>query len=264
MESRRVRFVLVRPSNALNIGAVARAMANFGFDDLAAVGPYAKHWRSAHSAIYGSLVLERARVLPLKKALSDRQLVLGTASAHNRAFRRAELTLPALGAWLRRELPAGGRLAVLFGSERSGLSNEELDHCHALLRIPTDAAAPSMNLGQAAALVAYELSRPSLESANARPPEDPPNGREIEGLVETALRAMAAARVNEHLTPEARRARFRRGLLKWKLSREDAAWLRGLLDRLSRGASASRARRASAPRSAPCGSTTRRTPARRV
>lgn len=229
-----VRIVLVRPSNGLNIGAVARAMANFGLSDLAAVSPYAPRWREAKSAIYGSAVLKRALRATLDQAVADCRLVLGTASAHNRAARRPTVTLPALRTWLAKRLPGGGRVAVLFGSERSGLDNAELSRCQALVRIPTAAAAPSMNLGQAAALVAYELSRPLLERFVAEPGEAPAEGRHLEGVVDAAMRAMEKARVNRHLAPAARRERFRRGLMNWRLSEADASWLRGLLEVLSR------------------------------
>ncbi|MBI4349247.1 MAG: RNA methyltransferase [Elusimicrobia bacterium] len=229
-----LRVVLVRTSNGLNIGAVARAMANFGLEDLVAVSPYAPRWREAKSATHGSGILKRARRLTLDEAVRDCRLVLGTASAHNRAQRRPTVTLPALRAWLARRLAGGGRVAVLFGSERNGLDNDELSRCQALLRIPTAAEAPSMNLGQAAALVAYELSRPVLERSVTSPGEAPAEGRHLEGLVDAAMRAMDKAGVNRHLAPGARRERFRRGLAGWRMTRADASWLRGLLERLSR------------------------------
>ena len=226
------RFVLVRPSNALNIGAAARAMANFGLGDLAAVAPFAEGWREAHSAIYGSDLLTKAPVVTLTEAVADCHLVLGAASAHNRAHRRTMVTLPALRAWLRRRLPKGGRVAVLFGAERNGLENAELDHCHALLRIPTADDAPSMNLGQAVALAAYEFSKAGLETSVREPDERLLEGRQVEGLVETAMDAMRRTGVNAHLGDAARRHRFRRGLLSWRMTRADASFLRGLLTRL--------------------------------
>jgi TrmH family RNA methyltransferase len=226
--------VLVRPSDALNVGAVARAMANFGLEDLAAVSPYAPHWRAARSAVYGTDILARARTSSLADAVADCRLVLGTASAHNRALRRETVALPALRAWLARRRLGAGRVAILFGAERNGLTNAELDHCHALLRIPTDARAPSMNLGQAAALVACELARPGLDRAPAAPAERRPDARRLESLVDAAMRAMSRAGVNAHLSEAARRAKFRRGLLKWRLGDEDASFLIGLLSRLAR------------------------------
>ena len=222
----------MRPSNALNIGAAARAMANFGLTDLAAVAPYADGWREAHSAIYGSELLTKARVLTLEEAVADCHLVLGSASAHNRALRRTMVTLPALRAWLRRRLPKGGRVAVLFGAERNGLENAELDHCHALLRSPTVDDAPSMNLGQAVALAAYGFSTFSQESSVTEPDERLLEGVQVEGLVETAVQAMRKTGVNAHLGDEARRRRFRRGLLSWRMTRADASFLRGLLAKL--------------------------------
>ncbi|MFA6093731.1 MAG: RNA methyltransferase [Elusimicrobiota bacterium] len=227
-----IRFVLVRPCNALNMGAAARAMSNFGFSDLVVVEPNPPQWRKAHSAIYGSELLARAPVRSLPEALADRHLVLGTASAHNRAQRCPMLTLPALRSWITRRLPRGGRAAVLFGAERTGLSNAELDCCHALLRIPTCAEAPSMNLGQAVAVTAYELSKPRLERSAQAPDADLLEARQLDGLVETALLAMAKAGVNTHLGEASRRQKFRQGLMRWRMRKSDASWLRGLLARL--------------------------------
>ncbi|MBI4424762.1 MAG: RNA methyltransferase [Elusimicrobia bacterium] len=233
MRAVRARFVLVRPSNALNIGAAARAMANFGLEDLVAVEPYAKGWRAARSALYGSELLRRAPVLSLARATADCHVVLGTDSGAGRALRRPVVTLPALRGWLARRLPRGGKVAVLFGCERSGLDNESLDRCHALLRIPTSPSAPSMNLGQAVAVAAYELLKARLERSVAEPAGAQVDGLQLEGLVESAMRAMERAGVNGHKSERDRRRRFRRGLLQWRMTRADASWLRGLLDRLA-------------------------------
>lgn len=208
-------------------------MANFGLEDMVVVSPYEENWRLAHSAIYGSQLLERARLLTLEEAVADCRLVLGTASAHNRAPRRTTLTLPALRAWVKRRAPKGGRVAVLFGCERSGLSNVELDFCHALLRIPTTDGAPSMNLGQAVAVAAYELTRAGLDRSVTEPDEDLLESRQLEEVVEAAMRAMKKVGVNAHMSEPVRRQRFRRGLLKWRMSRADASWLQGLLARLT-------------------------------
>lgn len=225
---RSIRFVLVRPTNGLNIGAVARAMANFGLDDLFVVDPPPRRWRTANSALYGSKLLANAKIAPLEEALADRDLVLGTASAHDRALRRDLVPLPSL------KTLRGRRIAVLFGSERDGLTNEELSHCRAVLRIPTDAAAPSMNLGQAAALIAYEWSRQGLDRSIRTPATDAPDAAQLNGLVEAAMTAMEKARVNAHLGETARRRKAREGLVRWKMSRADASWLRGLFERLAR------------------------------
>jgi len=227
-----LRFILVRPINELNIGAAARAMANFGLGDLVLVAPEAKHWREAGSAIYAKDLLRNAPVLSLEEAIADCHLVIGTASAHNRERLRTEVPLPALKGWLEQAAPAGGRVAFLFGCERNGLENAEFSHCHALLRIPTAAEAPSMNLGQAVALIAYECTRAGLEGSVREPDERLLEGRQLEGLVETAMRAMAMTGVNGHMDDAQKRERFRRGLTQWRMSRPDATWLRGLLEKL--------------------------------
>jgi TrmH family RNA methyltransferase len=208
-------------------------MSNFGLKDLAVVEPLHPNWRDGSgSAKYGVPLLAKARVLSLEKAVQGCAVVLGTASAHNRAFRRDELTLPALRSWLKRRVPEGGKAAILFGSERNGLVNHELDYCHAVLRIPTVPEAPSMNLGQAVALTAYELAKPLLEKSVRAAASEAVNGPLLEALVDTAMAAMKKARVNNHLEDRARRDKFRRGVLRWRLTRDDAAWLRGLLVRL--------------------------------
>lgn len=226
-----VRFVLVRPQNALNVGAVARAMANFGFDDLVVVAPTAWSWRESRSAVYESRVKDRL-VETLDEALGGCDLVLGTASAHNRVVTQTLVALPALRGWLSKRKPA--RLAVLFGSERTGLSNDDLSRCGALLRIPTDAAAPSMNLGQAVAVIAYALAQSGLEASVAEPKLRAPEAAQLNALVETALAAMAKVKLNAHLSEKERARKLRAGFRRWRLSGADAAWLAGLFRRLSR------------------------------
>ncbi len=154
------RIVLVRPRNPLNIGAVARAMANFGFDDLVVVDPYPPTWERARTtaltaAVGGEHVLEKARnVATLREALPGCTRVVGTSTGSRRNLGR-EVIPPAA---LRRRV-GRGRLAILFGNEKSGLANDDLTYCHLLVRIPTVAAAPSMNLSHAVAVCCYEWAR---------------------------------------------------------------------------------------------------------
>ncbi len=228
-----VRFVLVRPTNALNMGAVARAMANFGLSDLAVVDPYPARWRLAQSAIYGSETLKKAKLTTLEKAVEDCHLILGTTSLNARISRKTTVTLPALRPWLGKRLKKGGRIAVLFGGEKNGLENTDLALCHALLRIPTVKKAPSMNLGQAAALAAYEFQHLSLEKSVKDCPGDLADGKQLEVLVEVAMQAMKKARYNTHISEKGRRMKARTNFTRWKMNRGDAAWLNGLLTRLT-------------------------------
>lgn len=193
----RVCVVLVRARNPSNIGAVARAMHDFGFSRLRVVNPFAAPFEGARSAVDASEVLSRAMACAsVAEAVADCTLVVGTTAVGERHLEHKLLRLadaaPVIRAELRGERPVttdgagsvaqgapGGRVALLFGSEKTGLSNEELSHCNWLLTIPmqhyADVRHASMNLGQAVAVCLYELARnESVTNAvpNSREPAD--------------------------------------------------------------------------------------------
>ena len=160
-ELSRLRVVLVAPRNPLNIGAVARAMSNFGFHSLRLVNPYAPSYREARSAVGASEILANAeRFKTVPEAVEDCTLVVGTTAVRNRELQHL-LRRPEYGARLIRRRLGAGNVALLFGSEKFGLSNDALSHCHWLIRIPTCEENISMNLGQAVAVCLYELIRDS-------------------------------------------------------------------------------------------------------
>jgi tRNA/rRNA methyltransferase len=153
--------VLVAPRNPLNIGAAARAMSNFGVRDLRLVNPYDVAYREARSAVNAGDVLKAAREFPtVADAIADCRLAVGTTSLGHRELQHPLRTL-AYGARLIRKQPPSAGVALLFGSEKFGLSNDDLSYCHWLMRIGTTG---SMNLGQAVAVCLYELSRTSTPS----------------------------------------------------------------------------------------------------
>jgi TrmH family RNA methyltransferase len=154
-----LRVVLVSTRNPLNIGAVARAMSNFGARRLRVVHPYEKAFREARSAVGAGEVLRRAEeCASVEEAIADCGLVVGTTAIGNREIKHSLRTLDKAGPILRKRL-AKEPVAILFGSEKKGLSNEDLSYCHWLLHIPTRSEHQSMNLGQAAAVCFYELAR---------------------------------------------------------------------------------------------------------
>jgi tRNA/rRNA methyltransferase len=155
----KIRIVLVRPRNPNNIGAAARAMANFGLDDLVVVDPYEPVWRETVAAVGGEKVMSGARGMSLDEALAGCASTVGTTTARRRRVDRSLLILPELPGFLRERLGASGRAAILFGSEKTGLPRAALERCAAWIKIPTTPESPSLNLGQAVAVVAYELSR---------------------------------------------------------------------------------------------------------
>jgi TrmH family RNA methyltransferase len=166
-----LRIVLVSPRNPLNIGAVARAMSNFGFTDLRLVNPYDVAFREARSAIRSRHILESAQLFNnVNAAVADCALVVGTTAVGPRDL-HAPLHRLESAAQLLNEQLLSGTAALLFGSEKFGLSNEDMSHCHWLLRIPTREEHGSMNLGQAVAICLYELRR-SAAAAETR--FDPP------------------------------------------------------------------------------------------
>ncbi|MGA8729301.1 MAG: RNA methyltransferase [Terracidiphilus sp.] len=155
----RLDVVLVSPRNPLNIGAAARAMANFGFSRLTVVAPFAPHWREARSAIGAPDLLQNAKEPEsLSEAISACTLVLGTGTLTHRKPEQPIITLPSLAPLVQQDVARGGRVAILFGPEKHGLTREDLSYCHVLVEIPTDPAQPSMNLGQAVAVCLYEFA----------------------------------------------------------------------------------------------------------
>jgi len=239
MEPWNWRVALVRPRNPLNVGAAARAMANFGFRDLVVVNPYEPTWQEARSAVGAGDLVRAARAVPtLLEGVGDAALVLGTTSGSRRHLARELIPLAELPSWLETRVPPQTRrrvrrAALLFGSEKTGLSNEDLSHCHGLLRIPTSPACPSMNLGQAVAVCCYELARQGL--AAGRPPgarlhrSDPASAQSLAHLFARATNILDAA---GYLKPKSRHAtllKLRQLLLELGLTNYDVRVLGGVL-----------------------------------
>lgn len=151
--------VLVSPRNPLNIGAAARAMSNFGCFQLRLVTPYGPSYSEARSAVGAAPLLQKAaEYAVLADAVADCQVVVGTTAARDRDLQHPLRTLEQGGKLIRAAM-VSGRVALVFGSEKRGLSNNDFSHCHWLMRIPTRDEHSSMNLGQAVAVCLYELSR---------------------------------------------------------------------------------------------------------
>jgi TrmH family RNA methyltransferase len=215
----RLRVVLVRTRNPLNIGAAARAMSNFGFRHLRLVKPYEAAYREARSAVGASAVLESAEECEsVAEAVADCALVVGTTAARRRELQHPLKLLPA-GARLVRKQLAAGRVALLFGSEKVGLSNEDLSHCHWLLRIPTRQENLAMNLGQAVAVCLYELVREAKSAGNEEKRKRATSG-EVERITEILLEALRAS-----------------GYLRWRPTIEAEEKIRRLVRRLELPAS---------------------------
>src|ERR1700678_537301 len=133
----RLSVVLVATRNPLNVGAAARAMSNFGFSRLRVVAPYDVAFREARSAVDAPQLLKNAEEFQnVSDAVADCSLVVGTTAAGKRELKHPLKPLEE-GAVSIRQALAANRVALLFGSEKRGLSTNDFSHCHWLMRIPT-------------------------------------------------------------------------------------------------------------------------------
>ena len=227
----KARVVLVRPRNPLNIGAAARAMANFGLNDMVVVRPWAPMWRETVSAVGAEKLVLDARVAgSLEAAVGGLFPVLGTTVVRNRNLERDVVRLPDLADYVReKNAEAAGPVALVFGSEKTGLTNAYLEKCHAYVTVPTDAATPSMNLSHAVAVCCYELSRGDASKGPAPRRQAAASAGEMDLLVKHAARMCDAAGYLAFLSPSRRLTKIRRTLLQWNLRAMDVGLLHGIM-----------------------------------
>ncbi len=250
-----VELVLVSPRNPLNIGAAARAMANFGFSRLTVVAPYAPHWREAQSAVGAPGLLAAAREASnLAEAVGDCTFVAGTGTLTHRKPEQPVIPLPELAPLLLRKLDSGapgasvaqpvpkgrippeGRVALVFGPEKHGLTRNDLALCHVLVEIPTDPRQPSMNLGQAVAVCLYDLTRlaPGSSAAPAAIHAPPPavTSAQLDRLADLVEQTMVAARYSPQSMQQANRHDLHLLLRRLALSPRDLRRILGLFRRI--------------------------------
>src|SRR6202451_779103 len=164
---------MVSTRNPLNIGAAARAMRNFGFERLCVVTPYDVAFREARSAVGAAPLLQAAEEFAtVAEAVAGCTLVVGTTSIGHRELQHPVRRLEYGSKLIHRRLE-DAPVGLLFGSEKFGLSNEDLSHCHWLMRIPTTHPGLSMNLGQAAALCLYQVVRNPAAAKKSPEPRQP-------------------------------------------------------------------------------------------
>jgi TrmH family RNA methyltransferase len=226
--------VLVRPRNPLNIGAAARAMSNFGVHRLRLVNPYAAGFREARSAVGASDLLNQAEEFKsVAEAVADCALVVGTTAVRNRVLQQPVKRLDEhAGAAIREQLRTE-RVALLFGSEKIGLTNQDFSHCHWLLNIPTSQQNISMNLGQAVAVCLYELARTKPETTTPLLPaaEDskPATAGAVEQITEGLLEALRMSGYVKPGTDAMFEKKARRLILRFNLEAYDAKLLLGMV-----------------------------------
>lgn len=221
--------VLVGARNPSNIGAAARAMQDFGFSDLRVVNEYAPPFDAAQmqshtapppdgskAAVGAAVVLANAkRFNRLADAIADCTLIAGTTAIGGRELTQPVVSLSNAAPQIANGL-AANRVALLFGSEKTGLTNDQLSHCQLLLTIPMfapeDSRHLSMNLGQAVAVCLYELVRSGFEGAREIPLADAKavSAAARERLVQLLIEAMAATGYTRRFPANAREHVVRR------------------------------------------------------
>jgi tRNA/rRNA methyltransferase len=231
-------IIMVRPQMGENIGAVARAMMNFGLSDLRIVAPR-DGWPNAKAhemAAHADYLIEQARVYnTLSEALADRQYVLASSAPRDRTL-PLPLFLPEAGMQhLRAREGRGEATALLLGPESTGLTNEDMVHAHAIIAIPTDPANSSLNVAQALVLLAYawfsagEAPEMPAESASVRA-----SCEDVEGLYGHLVNALDE---KGYFHPSIKRDSLMRSLrilvgrAEW--SRQEVQTLRGVIRCLS-------------------------------
>jgi TrmH family RNA methyltransferase len=227
-----LRVVLVAPRNPLNIGAAARAMSNFGVQRLRVVNPYEVAFRTARSAVGASDLLAKAEQYnSVADAVADCRLVVGTTAVGSRDLQHRLLKLDKGGLVIKRQLKTEP-VALLFGSERFGLSNEELSHCHWLMRIPTAKENISMNLGQAVAVTLYELAR-DAKVARLAEKYPPAASQEVERITASLLHVLQASDFLGRRQVKTAEERIRRLVRRLQITARDTdAWL-GMLRQIT-------------------------------
>lgn len=232
-----LRVVLVATRNPLNIGAAARAMSNFGITHMRVVNPYEPAFREARSAVGAAELLSQAEQFDdVGAAVADCKLVIGTTVAKRRDLQHHVYRLDVKGSALKKHLQ-DSPVALLFGSERYGLSNDEMSHCHWMIRIPTREEHGSMNLGQAVAVCLYELVRGSRATPRGidlpkkelvRKKDKIADSSEVERLTQILLQVL---RDSEYIKPRAvaSEEKLRRLVRRMKLIANDADVLVGMM-----------------------------------
>lgn len=231
-----LKVVLVASRNPLNIGAAARAMSNFGFRHLRVVNPYDVAFREARSAVGAADLLARAEEhISLAEAVADCNLVVGTTALQHRELQHPLHRLQD-GAALARQQLAASRVAMVFGSEKRGLSNDDLSHCHWLMRIPTREQHSSMNLGQAVAICLYELARqqPDMTVGAAGETQPLATAADLERITAVTLQSLKTSGYIKEGAEASTEEKLRRLVRRLNFTAEDAELWLGMLRKIAR------------------------------
>ena len=224
----RVRIVLVEPQHPGNIGATARAMKTMGLADLALVKPYRfPHKEATDMAVGAADLLEAARAYPdLRSAVADCAYVVGS-SARLRSLPHNTTTPRELASRLAREV--GGRIALVFGPERVGLSNDDFELCHELVSVPANPDFRVLNLAAAVQILSYELRLAAEPALRGKPEREPVVQGEMELFFEHLERVLVRVKFLNPKHPRQLMRRLKRMYSRAAPDQNEMNILRGVL-----------------------------------
>lgn len=231
----RIRIVLVGTQHPGNIGSAARAMKTMGLSRLVLVAPERAPDADSYALAAGADDVLAAAVVheTLAEAVADCRLVLG-CTARSRRIQLEELEPRAAGVRAVSEAGTGGEIAVVFGRERTGLTNDEYELCHVAVHIPANPEYSSLNLAMAVQVLSYEIRLAALAGGVAAPGEDerrepPASHAELEGFFAQLADTLDAIDFHKGRAPESAMRKLRRLFLRAKPDMREVRILRGVL-----------------------------------
>ncbi len=228
-----IRIVLIQTSHPGNIGSTARAMKTMGLSDLCLVKP--KHFPDPQATIMSSNandILDNANVVDsLQQAVADCHRVIGTSARHLRTLSWDTFDPRYCGEFVGKQLADNKKVALIFGRERTGLTNEELSFCHHLVHIPTNADYSSLNIASAVQILSYEcrMGSADIKQSSHELDEEVISTRELEGFYQHLEKVLIEVKFLDPENPRYLMPRLRRMYGRIAVTRSELSLLRGML-----------------------------------
>jgi TrmH family RNA methyltransferase len=230
----KVEVVLVEPAEGGNVGSCARALKNMGFTSFNMVDPrYEDRPMARKMAVHAQDVLDSARVFAsIEEVTKDAHWVVATSVRSRTHPERKPPIGPDEFIQRLRDLPEGSKAALLFGPERTGLTNDQLGKCQDILTIPTSADFSSMNLAQAVMVIAWEIRKADLEPLVTATRDQTVTAGQIDDLLAHMRRTLDIIEFLDPQNPDLILDDLRKVLARAALDKRELSMLRGIFHRM--------------------------------